>query len=84
LALKRLAKKLGRFLAGFFRGFDAVVDEVGDNGWKGEVTSNSAGGSLGDGQKVDCTGDVRLVEAVVREASVETVLIESASDCLLR
>ena len=84
LAPKRPMKKLGRFLGVFLSGFEAIAEEVVEEDWREEVLMSSTGGSLGEEQKLDCTGEVRLVEAVILEASVEIVLIESVSENLLR
>lgn len=46
--------------------------------------SMSVAGSLGEGQKVECSGDVGLVETVILEISVDTVLIDSVSEELFR
>ena len=44
----------------------------------------SVGGSRGEGQKEEDTGDVRFVEVVAVEAVVDIVVIDSTSDALLR
>lgn len=77
-------KKLDFFFDGFL-GVLGAVDEASVEGLAEECRmERSEGGSLGEGQNVDCNGDVTLVEIVVLERSVDTVLIDSVSDDLLR
>ena len=62
-----------------------ICDETAIEGAREACRSDiSVGGSLGEGQKEEDTGDVKFVEAAAFEAAVDIVVIDSRSDGLLR
>jgi len=82
-----LAKSPVKKPAFFFDGLFGVLGLVDDGTMDGDRIaglSMSVGASLGEGQKVECSGEVGLVETVVFETLVDRVLIDSESEDLLR